>query len=365
MTLAPAASNLPEWLVRLPKAELHVHLEGSVTPERLASWLRRDGGASRCPPSAADLRRAFRRIRDMPSFVASYVEIMRAFDRPSRFAEAVADLAARFGAFGFVRLEVTVTAAAYVALWRIDPRGLVEGLLEGRLRARALGVDVAFVPDVVRTLPETVEPTLAFADALRHADEGALAAVGLAGPEPRRPPPRVEETCRLLVRRRPSEVPVVPHAGEFGTAEGVRWAIEALGAPRIGHGIAVLEDPATVALARARGTVFEVCPDSNLRLGAAGGGRHPLRSMLRAGLGVVLATDDPGIFELSPLASYAFALDRGVPAHEIVAMAERSLRASLGRWDRDAALRTLTQLGRRILLGRTPTVRPCSPVPWR
>jgi adenosine deaminase len=95
------------------------------------------------------------------------------------------------------------------------------------------------------------------------------------------------------------------HAGEWGGAENVRQAIEVLGADRIGHGIRVLEDPAVVALARERGTLFEVCVTSNHHSGVVDSiSKHPIKNMIEAGLNVTINTDDPSISKINLSSEY-------------------------------------------------------------
>jgi adenosine deaminase len=110
------------------------------------------------------------------------------------------------------------------------------------------------------------------------------------------------------------------HAGEWGGAENVRQAIEFLRADRVGHGIRVLEDPDTVALARERGTVFEVCVTSNHHSGAVENLLdHPIRRMLQEGLNVTINTDDPSISRISLSSEYQTIHEQfGIPMSVIV-----------------------------------------------
>jgi adenosine deaminase len=95
------------------------------------------------------------------------------------------------------------------------------------------------------------------------------------------------------------------HAGEWGGAENVRQAIEVLGADRIGHGIRVLENPEIVALAKERGTLFEVCVTSNHHSGAVENLLdHPIQRMINAGLNVTINTDDPSISRINLSSEY-------------------------------------------------------------
>jgi adenosine deaminase len=112
---------------------------------------------------------------------------------------------------------------------------------------------------------------------------------------------------------------ITVHAGEWGGAENVRQAIELLGAERIGHGIRVLEDPYTISLARERGTVFEVCVTSNHHSGVIGDLlEHPIKRMLAEGLNVTINTDDPSISRINLSLEYQTIHEKlGIPVEVI------------------------------------------------
>ena len=135
---------------------------------------------------------------------------------------------------------------------------------------------------------------------------------------------------RGLFRR--LKLPVTIHAGEAGGAENVREAIEQFGARRIGHGVRVLEDPGVLALARAKGVVFEVCPTSEMQTGAANSWRrHPLVAMVRAGLAVTLNTDDPSICGTSLTSEFRHARRAGLNDAELDACRRRARSALFAR----------------------------------
>jgi adenosine deaminase len=105
------------------------------------------------------------------------------------------------------------------------------------------------------------------------------------------------------------------HAGEWGGAQNVRQAIEVLSAERIGHGVRVLEDPAVTALARERGTIFEVCVTSNYQSGVFTELKaHPIRAMFEQGLQVTVNTDDPSVSRITLSSEYHVVCEElGVP----------------------------------------------------
>jgi aminodeoxyfutalosine deaminase len=130
---------------------------------------------------------------------------------------------------------------------------------------------------------------------------------------------------------------VVCHAGEIGGPESVREAIELLGAERIGHGIAVIRDPALVESLALHRTVLENCPTSNLLTGAlakqtgkvqASLEDHPLRKFLESGLAVTLSTDDPGMFHTDLMAEYSHARSLGLSKQQLLQLAEQSFHSA-------------------------------------
>jgi adenosine deaminase len=134
----------------------------------------------------------------------------------------------------------------------------------------------------------------------------------------------------LFREARESGLRLTVHAGEWGGAQNVREAIEALGAERIGHGVRVLEDPRVVDLARERGTVFDVCLTSNYQSGVVPAlSAHPLARMINAGLKVTLNTDDPSISAITLSDEYRLALeDLGLPPAELAGCILTAARAS-------------------------------------
>jgi adenosine deaminase len=132
--------------------------------------------------------------------------------------------------------------------------------------------------------------------AVEHLDDG-MVAVDLAGNEAEF---ATEPFYGVIKEARQSGLHVTIHAGEWGPATNVKEAIEELGAERVGHGVRVLENENIVALARERGTAFEVCVTSNYQSGVVGSlDTHPLMKMLDAGLNVTINTDDPSISRIT------------------------------------------------------------------
>src|SRR5262249_35358014 len=166
----------------------------------------------------------------------------------------------------------------------------------GRARdwaARELKISVGWVLDIVRNV-RPIEHGLTVADWAISGIENGVVALGLGGIEAGYPAELFQEA---FARARAAGLPAVPHAGEIAGAESIWGALRALKAQRIGHGVRCLEDPELVAELRARQIRLEVCPTSNVCLGAPPSpDEHPLPRLLDEGLYVTVNSDDPPMF---------------------------------------------------------------------
>ncbi len=316
--------SLRAFVTALPKAELHVHLEGSIQPELAVTLAARHG--VRLPGDERGIEgvRAAYRCSDFAGFIAIYLALSRCLQTPADLCDAIDALALRLAAQGVVHAEVTFTPMTHhrrgVAL-----QAMAEGLLAGRAAAAARGVSIAFVFDVVRSFPDQAQGTLDFAGIVAARERDAVAGLGLAGPEHERYP--LAPMLPVFDRARADGFAVLPHAGEFVGAANVRAALDQLGARRIGHGVRAVEDPALVAELAARGIPLEVCPSSNVALGVFGSlAEHPLPRLRDAGVEVVLATDDPALFGVELVDEYLrCAAAYGWGEAELAALARASL----------------------------------------
>lgn len=315
-------------LERLPKAELHLHLEGAVQPETLAELAQRQGVAM----SVEDAR-ALYRFRDFDGFIEAFKRATALLRRPEDYALAAERLATELARQRVVYAEVNLSVG--VMLWRNQDaeanfaaiRRAVEPLASSkpaRLRCR-------WIFDAVRQFGP--EPAMAVARlAARLKDEG-VAAFGIGGDETAMPAGAFREVYDFI--RAEGLGPVI-HAGETGTPAMLREAVEATGAARVGHGIAALADSDLQDWLAERGTVLELCPTSNLRTGAlaaqigraAGYADHPLPQFLRRGVRCVLATDDPAMFDTSLTDEYRHAAAMGLAGEELARLARASFEAA-------------------------------------
>jgi aminodeoxyfutalosine deaminase len=188
-----------------------------------------------------------------------------------------------------------------------------EGYCDGAQEAHERhGVEVRLTPDVTRSY-ELDAAELVVRQASAYRDRGVLG-VGLGGPEAEYPPAPFERVFRLA---RDSGLASVPHAGETAGADSIRDSLERLGAHRIRHGIRAVDEPRLVRELADRRTVLDVCPISNLRLGAVRSlEEHPLPDLIAAGVPCSLSTDDPAFFGTNLAHEYETACSLGLRARD-------------------------------------------------
>ncbi len=296
----------------LPKAELHVHLEGSITARTLREI---------DPGLTEEEARALMRFDGFAEFLRAFKQVHGRLRRPEHFGLAMRRLLEHLVEQGVRYAEVNVSAG--VILWRGLP--LDECFLAIAEEAERGPLPVRFVFDAVRQFGlEHVEAT---AEAAVRWKGRGVAAFGIGGDEARGPA-RLYRGVFEQVRRH--GLAAVPHGGEMAGPESVWEALEC-GARRIGHGIRSIEDPLLMEELRKRDVALEVSITSNVRTGAVGSLReHPVRRLFDAGVPVVLNTDDPALFETTLVREYEIARDVfGFDGDELERLARNSFRYAL------------------------------------
>src|SRR5581483_1520513 len=285
--------QLDAFIRRMPKVELHVHLEGSIQPETLLLLARRNN--VRLPAGTVGGLRRWYTFTDFAHFIEIYLAISSCICTPDDI-ELIAREFLRGQAAQRIRYsEATFTPYTHFSLNRQIP---FEDQFAALSRARAwaaeeLNVQVGWVFDIARNV-RPVEHGLTVADWAVSGMNDGVVALGLGGPEVGHPP---ELFAAAFERARAAGLASVPHAGETAGPESIRGSLRALQARRIGHGVRCLDDPELVALLREKQIPLEVCPTSNVCLGVAPSiPEHQLPRLLEAGLYVTINSDDPPMF---------------------------------------------------------------------
>ncbi len=281
--------RLPALLAAMPKAELHIHIEGSLEPELIFALARRNGITLAWP--SFDALRAAYAFTDLQSFLDIYYAGAGVLQKARDFEDMAMAYFMRAARDHVVRAEVFFDPQTHTARG-IAFRTVIDGLTRACLRARTeLGVDAELILCFLRHLGEedafaTLEEALPFRD--------RFIGVGLDSSERGNPP---EKFARVFARCRELGLHRVAHAGEEGPPAYIRGALDVLGVERIDHGVRCVEDPALVErLARER-VPLTVCPLSNVKLCVFRRlAEHNLPALLAAGLCATVNSDDPAYF---------------------------------------------------------------------
>ncbi len=305
-------ASLKKFIQDMPKAELHVHLEGTIQPEVLMKLANKNNLLKLLPSDKVEDIQDWFNFRDFPHFV----EVILTVHNIIRTAEDFALIAYENGAImkeeNIMYRELTVSPYNHTHILEkdISINDILAGLEEGRNKARAdFGVEMRWVFDVARNFcfgdngdvydPKPAEETLKYALAGR--DYGVIG-LGLGGNEVGCPP---EPFKHAFDKAKEYGLYSLPHAGELVGPESIWGALEMLQADRIGHGVRCIEDPELLEMLKDKQTPLEVCLSSNQCLHVYDQlEEHPFPKLNSLGLMVTVNTDDPPLFNTSLVREY-------------------------------------------------------------
>jgi adenine deaminase len=306
------------FIAGLPKAELHLHIEGSLEPELMFALAARNNVA--IPFDSVEAVRAAYAFSNLQDFLDIYYQGMAVLLTEADYYDLTAVYLARVHADTVRHVEIF-----------FDPQGHTErgvafatvigGITRALDEARAKwGMTSRLIMCFLRHLSET-EAEATLDEAIPFLDR--IHGVGLDSSENGHPPAKF---ARVFARARSLGLKLVAHAGEEGPPAYVYEALDVLGVDRIDHGNRSLEDPALVARLAASGMTLTVCPLSNVKLCVVEDMlAHPLRTMLDAGLAATVNSDDPAYFGGYINANFqnvAYALD--LSRNELLTLARNS-----------------------------------------
>lgn len=330
-----SSAGIPAAILQLPKAELHVHLEGCMTPALLVELAARHG-------ENIELRAVEERYktRTFAEFLELFKWVTSHLREPEDYARLAEVTAERMREEKCIYAEVTLSVGVMLLRKQNVERNFA-AVREGAARAsHAAGRDlrVQWIFDAVRQFG--AEKAMDVARIATEMKSEGVVAFGMGGDEESLP---AADFRRAYEYAAGEGLHRLVHAGETGGPEAVREAIEILGAERIGHGIASIRDEKLMELLTERDIPLEICPQSNVCTGAlskllgvtnARIEEHPLREFIARGVPVTLSTDDPAMFHTSLNESYRAAVEKmGLTREQMVTLTEASFRYAFLRDD--------------------------------
>jgi aminodeoxyfutalosine deaminase len=292
-----------------PKAELHLHLEGSVEPETMREL---------DPALTPEAVRAMYRFHDFQGFIQAYKSVVERLRAPEDYARITRALLRRLIAENVQYAEITLSAG--VVLWKEQEFAPIYAAVHQS--AAEFPIRVHWILDAVRHFG--VEHAMRVAELAAERVNDGVVAFGIGGDEERGPAGWFGDVYRFA---KGAGLRLTAHAGETVGPESV-WAALEIGAERIGHGIRAMEDAALLRHLRDRRVPLEICITSNVATGAVASlDAHPVRRIYDAGVPITLNTDDPAIFAATLSGEYALAARQfGFSESELRGIAENGFR---------------------------------------
>jgi len=321
------------FIRRLPKAELHLHLEGTVTPETLVELSARHESS----PLNLDQARALYHYTDFTGFLLAFKAVTGHLQTPEDYELITWRMLERLARQGVVHAEVYVSVGVIYFWNRSDFEPLFAGMERARMRAETeLGISLYWIFDAVRHFgPEAAARVFRKAAELRP-QHPSIVGIGIGGDERR---VGAEPFRDLYAEARDAGLRLTAHAGESAGPESI-WGALNIGAERLGHALSAIYDPELMGLLAERQVPLEICVTSNLRTGCCAGlDDHPLRRYFDSGLMVTLNSDDPALFASDLVDEYIVAGSRFAFTEEhLRELAANSVEASFLPPDRKVML---------------------------
>ena len=318
--------DIVAFIRRLPKAELHLHLEGTILPATLVELSQRHDLTPLTLPEAETLYQ----FADFTGFIEAFKAVTRRLVLPEDYELAAWRMMQRLAEQGVVHAEVYISVGV-IYMWRNHDLACFEPIFAGLERAREraereLSLSVYWIFDAVRhfTVPEA-ERVFRKAAELRPAHPSIIG-IGLGGDERRTGSDPFRD---LYAEARAAGLRLTNHAGETTGPDAIREALS-IGSERLGHVLSAIQDPSLLEELKASGVGLELNPTSNVRTGVcASFAAHPLRRYFDGGLLVTLNSDDPAFFGSDLAHEFLLAhTEQGFTRDELRQLAANSIRAS-------------------------------------
>ncbi len=299
-----AEIDVVEWLRGLPKAELHLHLEGTIKPETLVELSMRHDAE----PLTLDAAKKLYTYEDFVGFLTSFKAVTERLRGPDDYELITYNMIRELASQGVVHAEVYISFGIIYYWKKAEVEPYVEAIERGRLRGeREFGTSVLWIIDAVRHFGVEEGARVFRKAAELRATYPSIVGIGIGGDEARGPADQFRE---LYVEAKAAGLRLTAHAGESVGPKSV-WSAINIGAERIGHALTAQNDTELMDVLAAKQIPLELNVTSNLKTGCCKGlDEHPVRLYFESGLMVTINSDDPPMFGSDLLGEYVLVQDK-------------------------------------------------------
>ena len=333
--------DIIDWLRKLPKAELHLHLEGTILPETLVELSRRHDAE----PLTLESARRLYQYENFIGFLMSFKAVTERLHGPEDYELITYNMIRELARQGVVHAEVYISFGIIYYWKNTDVEPYVEAIERGRLRGeQEFGTTILWIIDAVRHFGADEAARVFRRAAELRPKYPSIVGIGIGGDEARGSADLFRE---LYAEAREAGLRLTAHAGESVGPESI-WSAINIGAERVGHALSAQHDSELIEILAQKQIPLEINVTSNIKTGCCPGfDQHPLREYFESGLMVTLNSDDPPMFGSDLLGEYVLAQEYyGFTLEQMRELAANSVEASFLPPERKLALlRQVEQYG--------------------
>ncbi|MEO8734991.1 MAG: adenosine deaminase [Edaphobacter sp.] len=315
--------DIVDWLRKLPKAELHLHLEGTILPETLVELSRRHDAE----PLTIESARKLYKYENFLGFLMSFKAVTERLRGPEDYELITYNMVRELATQGVVHAEVYISFGIIYYWKKTEVEPFVEAIERGRLRAeQEFGTTILWIIDAVRHFGAEEAARVFRKAAELQPKYPSIVGIGIGGDEARGAADLFRE---LYAESKDAGLRLTAHAGESVGPESI-WSAINIGAERVGHALSAQYDPELIDVLAQKQIPLEINVTSNIRTGCCPNfDEHPLRQYFDSGLMVTLNSDDPPMFGSNLLEEYILAQERyGFTLEQMRELAANSVEAS-------------------------------------
>ena len=306
---------------QIPKAEIHVHLEATITPDLCRKFAKRNNVEISEDLFGSNYAYAW---EDFYDFINKYDLVTSVIHTPEDYSELTYNYLKECAENNVVYVEAMISST-HAKKKGMTYQSFLEGISEGaRLAKNEFGIVSKYIMNGIRHLGvESVQNT---AEEVLKNPHNDLVGFGLAGDELHFPPKLFTKTFDML---KEAQFPITVHAGEWDGPEKIRDAISLLHPTRLGHGVRSIEDPSLVELIRDLGIVLEICPTSNIATKIYENyEKHPVKKLFDQNVKITVNSDDPPFFNASIAGEYEVMAGLGLSNEELVSLTKNAIQSA-------------------------------------